>query len=90
MPEFVGGTEYYYRSAARIDGTWYYGEELTYTVPTSLPVTDGLVAAWDFQQREGSATLYDISGNGHHGTITGGTLWTKEGLLRLDGVNVRG
>jgi hypothetical protein len=50
------------------------------TVNAALPVTDGLVAAYDFRQGANAATLYDISGNGHHGTITGGTLWTEEGL----------
>lgn len=50
-----------------------------------LPVTDGLVAAYDFQQGDTPTTLYDISGNGHHGAITGAT-WTAEGL-QFDGTN---
>ncbi len=50
-----------------------------------LPVTDGLIAAYDFQQGDTPTTLYDISGNGHHGTIYGAT-WTAEGL-QFDGSN---
>jgi PKD repeat protein len=37
VASYTPGIEYYYRSAARIDGTWYYGEELTYAAPISLP-----------------------------------------------------
>lgn len=51
-----------------------------------LPVTVGLVAAYDFVQGGDPGTLYDISGNGHHGTISGGATWTNEGLL-LDGAS---
>ncbi len=51
----------------------------------TLPITAGLVAAYDFVQGVNPATLYDISGNGHHGTISGGATWTNEGLL-FDGV----
>jgi len=56
------------------------------TASAELPVTDGLVAAYDFRQGADPATLYDISGNGHNGTITGGATWTAEGLL-FDGVD---
>ena len=49
-------------------------------------VTDGLVAAYDFQQGDTPTILYDISGNGHHGTIIGGATWTDEGL-QFDGTN---
>ena len=34
---YTAGTKYYYRAAARIDGTWYYGEELTHTTPATAP-----------------------------------------------------
>lgn len=51
-----------------------------------LPVTVGLVAAYDFVQGGDPGTLYDISGNGHNGTISGGATWTGEGL-QFDGVD---
>ena len=51
----------------------------------TLPVTEGLVAAYDFVQGDDPTILYDISGNGHHGTIYGAT-WTAEGL-QFDGTN---
>jgi len=56
------------------------------TASAELPVTDGLVAAYDFRQGADPATLYDISGNGHNGTITGGATWVDEGIA-FDGVN---
>ena len=37
----------------------------------TLPITDGLVAEYNFVQGESPTTLYDISGNGHHGTCIG-------------------
>ena len=49
------------------------------------PITEGLVAAYDFRQGDDPTTLYDISGNGNHGTIIGGATWTDYGL-HLDGV----
>ena len=38
-PELLAGTTFYYRAAAKIDGVWTYGEELTFAVaaPSSLP-----------------------------------------------------
>jgi len=51
----------------------------------TLPITDGLVAAYDFVQGDDPTILYDISGNRHHGTIIGGATWTDYGL-HLDGV----
>jgi peptidoglycan/xylan/chitin deacetylase (PgdA/CDA1 family) len=51
-----------------------------------LPVTEGLVTAYDFVQGDDPTILYDLSGNGHHGTISGGATWTNEGLL-LDGAS---
>ena len=50
-----------------------------------LPVTNGLVAAYDFVQGDDQTILYDISGDGHHGTIYGAT-WTAEGL-QFDGTD---
>jgi PKD repeat protein len=85
LPDYAAGTEYYYRAAARIDGTWYYGEELTYYSFPPLPVTDSLVAEYNFVQGDDPAILYDISGNEHHGTIYGAT-WTAEGL-QFDGTD---
>ena len=49
-----------------------------------LPVTNGLVAAYDFVQGDDPTILYDISGNNRTGEITGAATWTDEGLL-LDG-----
>ncbi|HHV14018.1 MAG TPA: polysaccharide deacetylase family protein, partial [Clostridiales bacterium] len=51
-----------------------------------LPITDGLVAAYDFQPGPSQSILYDLSGNKHHGTISGGTTWVEEGL-QFDGVS---
>ena len=45
-----------------------------------LPVTVGLVAAYDFQEGADPATLYDISGNGHNGVISSGVTWGGTGL----------
>ncbi len=56
------------------------------TASAELPVTDGLVAAYDFRQGADPATLYDISGNGHNGVISGGATWVDEGIA-FDGVD---
>ncbi len=56
-----------------------------------LEVTDGLVAAYDFEEGSG-ATAADISGSGNTGTLTGPT-WISEGrrgsALSFDGVDDR-
>lgn len=54
----------------------------------SNPLTKGLAGYW-LMNEGGGNTVYDISGNGHHGTITGAT-WTggKFGsALSFDGSN---
>jgi len=55
-------------------------------------VTNGLVLAWDIADRNSypgsGATVFDISGNGNNGTITGGVTYnaaTANGVLTTDG-----
>jgi hypothetical protein len=63
-----------------------YSTEVTFIAPTD---PSGLVAAYDFDQGSGS-TLTDVSGKGHHGTISG-AVWISSGkygkALVFDGVN---
>ena len=49
-------------------------------------ITDGLVAAYDCQEGTNPSVLYDISGNGHNGTIFGTPNWTAEGI-EFDGID---
>src|SRR5687768_2407360 len=49
-------------------------------------VTDGLVLRYDLTQTTGT-TVTDSSGNGNHGTLTGGGTWTGEQGLTLDGTD---
>lgn len=46
----------------------------------------GLVAHWPFDAGAG-LTAVDVSGNGHHGTLTNGPLWTADPALAFDGVD---
>jgi len=48
--------------------------------------TDGLLAAYDCKEGVDPSILYDVSGNGHDGTLLGTTNWTTEGLL-FDGIS---
>ena len=50
-----------------------------YYTNNSIKATTGLLAAYNFK-RNGN-TLVDISGNGNNGTITGGVVQGKEGLV---------
>ena len=43
-------------------------------------VTDGLVAYWDFNEKDGD-TASDSSGNGHDGTLIGDPQWTNDGYF---------
>ena len=56
----------------------------------SQDLTEGLVAYWDFNANSGD-TAKDVSGNGHDGTLIGGTERTKDGkyggALEFDAVN---
>ncbi|MEI2771042.1 MAG: PKD domain-containing protein [Candidatus Competibacter sp.] len=49
----------------------------TITVSAASASTDGLVAAYNFEEASGN-TVVDASGNGNHGTINGAT-WTTAG-----------
>ena len=40
------------------------------------PTEDGLVGYWSFDEGQG-VTAYDLSGNGNHGTLTNGALWSS-------------
>jgi len=57
------------------------GFMLMCSVGSAVTITDGLVAEYDFQEGVDSAILYDISGNGHNGTINGNPVWTSDGLV---------
>jgi hypothetical protein len=57
-------------------------------------VTDGLVLAWDVADRNSypgsGTTIYDISGNGNHGTLNNGvgySITTTGPVLTFDGVD---
>lgn len=56
--------------------------------PLSVAVDDGIVAYWDFNEKEGN-TASDSSGNGHNGTLIGDPQWTNDGkyggALEFDG-----
>lgn len=55
-------------------GSWRKAED------AGLPVTDGLLGWWKFDDGAGQV-LTDYSGNGNHGTIMGtGATWTSKGL----------
>ncbi|MFY1702106.1 family 43 glycosylhydrolase [Micromonospora sp. WMMA1923] len=49
-------------------------------------VTDGLVLRYDLTQSSGTSVT-DSSGNGRHGTLTGGGTWTGPAGLALDGID---
>lgn len=54
----------------------------------SADLTDGLVAHWSFD--DPSDPGRDDSGNGNHGTLVNGTVWTTgivNGALRFDGID---
>ena len=51
------------------------------SVASAVPITDGLVAEYDFQEGANPAILYDVSGNGHDGSISGTVEWTTSGLM---------
>ncbi|MCP3993913.1 MAG: tandem-95 repeat protein, partial [bacterium] len=52
---------------------------------TVNPAAAGLVAYWPMNETTGTSTA-DASGNGHHGTLVGGTSWTT----RVPGVTFSG
>ena len=56
------------------------GTELTATFTQATSAPSGLVAAYAFDEGNG-ATLYDASGNGHDGTLTG-PIWSGSGPQR--------
>jgi len=65
------------------------GGTSTTTPPTSAPVSGGLVAAFGFEEQRGT-TVYDASGNGNHGTVSGARRLTSTPFgraLRFDGVD---
>lgn len=51
------------------------------------PLSVGMAGCWVFNEGSGS-TANDSSGNGNHGSIVGGPVWTDNGLT-LDGSNDR-
>ncbi|MCK9576777.1 MAG: LamG domain-containing protein, partial [Clostridia bacterium] len=61
-----------------------YEEDSPYDIPT-----DGLVGFWKFDENTGT-NVSDSSGNGNHGTASGGMTWTDgkyNGAGSFDGVN---
>jgi glucose/arabinose dehydrogenase len=94
-PQFVGGSRYVFAS-------WSDGGALSHEVVVpaggaslsaaftlSNPAPPGLVAAYGFDEGNGG-TLYDLSGHGHDGTLSG-PIWAGAGrhggALSFDGVN---
>ena len=41
------------------------------------PNTEGLIAHWDFDEGQGDSVV-DLSGNGFHGTLINGTIWSGD------------
>ncbi|HEX7254734.1 MAG TPA: LamG-like jellyroll fold domain-containing protein [Gaiellaceae bacterium] len=62
----------------------------TYTATYTGSAVPGLVGAYAFNEGAGSSAV-DVSGQGNHGTLEGGTAWSATGryggALQFDGVN---
>jgi hypothetical protein len=64
-------------SATEVDAMWNNGDPLGYELPDSLD--QYLAFAVNAQNSDGT-TLYDLSGNGNDGTISGATLVKRKGI----------
>ena len=68
------------------------GQASQYCVPGDSATCDPPVAEWKFDEMSGT-TANDTSGNGNHGTLTNGPVWTANGkiggALTLDRVDDR-
>ncbi|HBA84847.1 MAG TPA: hypothetical protein DCZ95_12200 [Verrucomicrobia bacterium] len=88
-PHAVAGTSDHWVYGYDANGNMNCREQSVGAPPPPPPPSSALIARWTFDEGSGASVL-DVSGNGHHGTIQGGAAWTAGhpgSALRFDGVD---